>query len=218
MLFAHVRGYHAHRVTLLDTVTTPISDHARGKSATRRTLLARRDGLTVDERDSKSAAIAARVAPLLGELAARSPGAIVALYAEKGSEVSTGLIDAAAREAGLRVVYPRVVAGERVLAFHHATRDQLVSTRLALREPREELPVAPLEDIMAFVVPGLAFDRSGGRVGWGRGHYDATFSSARLDALRVGVAFDCQVVDRVPREAHDALVHAVASETALTMV
>lgn len=175
-------------------------------------LLARRDGMTVEERVEGSARIAARVSALLAERL--PPPVVVALYAAKGSEVETALIDVAARKAGYRVVYPRVIADALALAFHEAQRDELVSSRFALMEPRAERPLVALDQIGAFVVPGLAFDRSGGRVGWGRGHYDATFAAARVDALRIGLAFECQVVDRVPREAHDALVHVVVTETA----
>src|SRR5437867_2990352 len=69
-----------------------------------------------------------------------------------------------------------------------------------------------LPAIDAFVVPGLAFDRAGGRVGWGRGHYDATLAAARPDALRIGIAFECQVIDHVPHDPHDALLHYVVTE------
>jgi 5-formyltetrahydrofolate cyclo-ligase len=168
--------------------------------------------MTVEERVDASARIATRVNVLFGERL--GPGVVVALYAAKGSEAETALIDVAARRAGFRVVYPRVVDGDRVLAFHEVQRDELVSSRFALMEPRSEMPRVAVEDIAAFVVPGLAFDRSGGRVGWGRGHYDATFATARVDALRVGLAFSCQLVERVPREAHDALVHVVVTEDA----
>ena len=178
-------------------------------------LLARRDGMTVEERVAGSAAIAGRIEPLLGKLA---PASVIALYAAKGSEVETGLIDTVVRRAGFRVVYPRVVEGDRVLAFHEVQRDELVCSRFALFEPRTEMQPVALDDIVAFMVPGLAFDRAGGRVGWGRGHYDATFSHARMDALRIGLAFECQMVDRVPREAHDAVVHFVVTEAATYVV
>jgi 5-formyltetrahydrofolate cyclo-ligase len=83
-----------------------------------------------------------------------------------------------------------------------------------LREPIAQ-PL-PLEDIRAFVMPGLAFDREGGRIGWGKGHYDATITGT--SALRVGLAFDCQVIDSVPREAHDALLDAIITETTTHVV
>jgi len=179
-------------------------------------LLSRRDGLTVEERVERSAQIADRLNLLLAD---RLPaGAILGLYAAKGSEVDTSLIDAAARGRGLEVVYPRVVGDELPLAFHRVRIDELVASRFGLREPRAEVPGVALADIAAFVVPGLAFDRGGGRIGWGRGHYDATFAAASPGALRIGLAFECQLIERVPREPHDVLVNNIITEVTTHVV
>ena len=64
---------------------------------------------------------------------------------------------------------------------------------------------------VAFVVPGLAFDRAGGRIGWGRGHYDATLAAAP-NARRIGLAFECQLVAEVPHAPHDVRLHFVVTE------
>lgn len=182
----------------------------RGKPVTRRAVLARRDALTVEQRAAASAEIARRAAALVTALPARGT---IALYAAKGSEVDTAALDAIARAHG-RVVYPRVVASERRLAFHVALPDQLVAGRFGLREPAgDPRTQVELTAIDAFVVPGLAFDRGGGRIGWGHGHYDATLAAAP-SALRIGLAFECQLVDAVPRDPHDMLLHAVITEAA----
>ena len=67
------------------------------------------------------------------------------------------------------------------------------------------------------LLPGLAFDRAGGRIGWGRGHYDATFAAAP-SALRIGLAFERQVVEQVAREAHDEALHIIITEVATHVV
>jgi len=165
--------------------------------------------MALDVREANSQEIAARANALLD---ARVPaGGIVALYAAKGSEVETSRIDAHARARGARVVYPRMVDGQRALAFHEVTLDELVSSRLGLHEPHPGAPTVELSDIAAFVIPGLAFDRQGGRIGWGRGYYDATIARAP-HALRIALAFECQVVERIPREAHDMAVHVIITE------
>lgn len=189
------------------------SSTGRGKPDTRRTLLSHRDALSDQERFDKSAVICERAAAYL---AARcEPGAVVALYAHKGSEVETARLDELLRAQGFRVAYPRVLDGRRELAFSEAAISDLVqSGRWGLREPIAQ-PL-PLADIRAFVMPGLAFDRDGGRIGWGKGHYDATITGTA--ALRVGLAFDCQVIDSVPREAHDALLDAIITETTTHVV
>lgn len=178
----------------------------RAKPSTRRTMLSRRDAMPAAERATASAEIARRT----GELLDRAT--TVALYAPKGSEVGTEAIDAGVRAAGGRVVYPRIPEHERRLAFHAARVDELVPARFGLREPTADATTqVELDEIDVFVVPGLAFDRAGGRIGWGHGHYDATLAAAPR-ALTIGIAFECQLVDEVPHDPHDVRLHFVVSE------
>ena len=182
------------------------------KPITRRTVLLRRDRMPESERVTASAAIAAEAMQLL----ARVPvGDIVALYAAKGTEVDTAPIDAFARARGLRVVYPRIVDGLRRLEFHEVEIGALVEGKFAIREPRTDAPAIELAMISAFVIPGLAFDRAGGRIGWGRGYYDATLAAANPQALRIGLAFECQLVETAARDAHDVPLHYVVTEAAV---
>lgn len=179
-------------------------------------MLALRDAMTAAERATASAVICdAANALLAGRL---SPGAVVALYSAKGSEVDAARIDGFARGHGLVVAYPRVIANERQLAFHVVVRDELAPARFGLQEPSADAQGIAVADIAAFVVPGLAFDRSGGRIGWGRGHYDATFAAASPGALRVGLAYECQLIEQVAREAHDVALHIIITEGATHMV
>jgi 5-formyltetrahydrofolate cyclo-ligase len=181
------------------------------KPITRRTVLLRRDALTADERAAASDAIAASVMQLLATVEA---GSIIAVYAPKGTEVDTARIDAFARARGLRVAYPRIVDGDRRLAFHEVTIDELVPSKFGLREPASDAPMVELAELSALIIPGLAFDRAGGRIGWGRGYYDATLATIPA-ALRIGLAFECQIVERVPRDPHDAPLHHVVTEAAI---
>ncbi|HSK05480.1 MAG TPA: 5-formyltetrahydrofolate cyclo-ligase [Kofleriaceae bacterium] len=182
----------------------------RTKRVTRRALLAQRDALSEAERAARSAKIAEAVDALLEENAEEDLG-VVALYAAKGSEVDTAAIDAAVRARGLTVAYPRVIGDATALAFHAVRIDELVLAGFGLREPRPDAPAVDLLQIGVFFVPGLAFDRAGGRIGWGRGHYDVTLAASPA-AWRVGLAYDFQVVDEVPREAHDTLLHTIITE------
>jgi len=176
----------------------------RGKPVTRRTVLSRREALTADERTAASARIGERALELLAR------HGTVGLYAPKGSEVDTAALDVALRARGVRVVYPRIVDGQRELAFREVAIAALVPSRFGLREPPPGELVA-LTAIEAFCMPGLAFDRDGWRVGWGRGHYDATLAAAP-DAVRIGLAFECQLVDHIEHDPHDARVHFVVTE------
>jgi 5-formyltetrahydrofolate cyclo-ligase len=184
--------------------------------ATRRALLTRRDAMTAEARAAASAVIGDAANALL--VTRLSPGSVVALYAAKGSEVSTARIDAAARAHGLVVAYPRVSVDRRRLAFHVVTLDALAPSGFGLREPSADAPGVEVSEIAAFLVPGLAFDRTGGRIGWGRGHYDATFAAAPPGALRVGLAYECQLVEQVEREPHDVALHIIITEVATLTV
>ncbi len=182
---------------------------------TRRTLLSRRDAMTYEQREDASKLIADAAVKQLDGMTA---GQVVGLYAAKGSEVDTAAIDKAARDRGLVIAYPRVVEGTRVLEFCLANNDDLVVARFGLREPAAFERTVEIDQIALFFVPGVAFDKAGGRIGWGRGHYDATLAKAKVDAKRIGVAFECQVVEHVEREDHDAKMHAIVTEVATHVV
>jgi 5-formyltetrahydrofolate cyclo-ligase len=171
--------------------------------------------MAAEERAVASAAIAARLSRLVEDRLAA--GAVVALYASKGSEVATQQVDGFARARGLRVVYPRVARDHKQLELGEVAVAQLVPARYGLLEPAAGAPLVAVEDVAAFVIPGIAFDRAGGRIGWGRGHYDATLARAP-GALRVALAFECQIVDAVPREPHDIAVHFIITEVATHVV
>lgn len=188
-------------------MTSP-SPERNGKAALRTQVLARREQMAESERAAASAVIVTRAE---ARLASFSSGDAVALYAAKGSEVEVEALDRAARRRGLRVAYPRVVAAQRHLAFHLASPAELVRSGFGLREPAVSAPELSLADLCGFFVPGLAFDAAGGRLGWGRGYYDHTFARAP-HALRIGLAFECQVIERVPMGEHDIPLHELFTE------
>lgn len=98
-----------------------------------------------------------------------------------------------------RWVYPRVIGDH--LTFH--TGENLTTGSFGIREPAEGSLEIPLEEIDAFLCPGLAFDRNGGRLGRGRGFYDRLLAQAREDALKIGLCHGFQMVEDTFAEAHD---------------
>lgn len=192
------------------TTSTP---ERNDKAALRAQMIARRDQMTAEERELACERICSSALAALQSIAEASTetGGVVAMYSAKGSEVDISRVDAEARRLGLDVAYPRVVTGQRWLAFHRARAEELVLARFGLREPSPATPELQLSEIRAFFVPGLAFDESGARLGWGRGYYDHTFARSPR-ALRLGLAYECQVVDRVPRAEHDIPLHELFTE------
>jgi 5-formyltetrahydrofolate cyclo-ligase len=181
------------------------------KSALRRAARASRDAVPVETRPGAAIAAAAHLDREV--LAGLAPGALIALYAAKSSEIDTTAIGAAALARGLAVAYPRVVPGDRRLAFHRASPADLAPGTFGLLEPPPSAPVVTPHTMAVVVLPGLAFDRRGNRLGWGQGHYDATLADAQI--LRVGLAYESQLVDQLPADEHDVPVHLIATEVAV---
>lgn len=108
-----------------------------------------------------------------------------------------------------RVVLP-VVTGESMhFAVVAPDMSNLVEGAFGVMEPRVG-EVCPPEEIDFMLVPGMAFDREGGRLGHGKGYYDRYFELYK--GVTVGVCFDFQMVDRVPCEPFDRRVDMVVSE------
>jgi 5-formyltetrahydrofolate cyclo-ligase len=111
-------------------------------------------------------------------------------------------------------------AGERLELFAIDGPGDLAVASFQLLEPSADVRadpgrrVAPA-DVDLFIVPGVAFDRHGGRLGYGRGYYDRLLALARTGAGVFGLAFEAQLVERVPAAAHDIPMNAVITEAAV---
>jgi 5-formyltetrahydrofolate cyclo-ligase len=135
----------------------------------------------------------------------------VVVYAELAGELPMAPLVEAALRAGKRVLWPRQV-GAGGLEFAPAARvEDLVPGRHGVREPPATAPAQPLGPADLLLLPGLAFDLRGGRLGRGGGAWDRVLRDARA-GLAVGVGYEFQIVDRVPRELHDRAVAALLTE------
>jgi 5-formyltetrahydrofolate cyclo-ligase len=167
----------------------------------------RREAIAADEIARASGAVCERV----GALQEFRDAAVVVLYAARRSEVdprSLETIEQAARTKAF--YYPRVDGDD--LEFRQATFDRLVSGRYGISEPRPDAPALSTEVVRGIVlVPGLGFDRAGGRIGTGKGYYDRTLP--RFPGLmRIGLTLDGLVVDRLPTDPWDVPMHLVVTE------
>jgi 5-formyltetrahydrofolate cyclo-ligase len=176
------------------------------KRALRLAMSGRRRSLGGEERARRSAALATRLLalPELGR------AAVVAGFSALPTEIDPA---AALGRRGLTVALPRVTDGAPRLRFHPAS-DPLVRGAHGILEPRADAPEIPPATIDLFLVPGLAFDPAGRRVGFGGGYYDELIAAVRATArpLFVGVGFDFQVVDRCPAGDTDALLDLVVTD------
>ena len=179
------------------------------KAEIRRRAIERRKAVGPSERAAWTEAITSR----LESLPAWRDAAVV--HTDVGAldgEVETREIVRRALAAGRIVACPRVRwEPPRLESWAIRSLDDLVEGSRGLWEPDPDRarPIAdPTLDLV--VVPGLAFDRHGGRIGFGAGLYDRFLTG--LDAATVGLAFSLQIVERLPVEPHDVPVDWVVTE------
>lgn len=178
------------------------------KAALRTAALARRNAL--DEGFRATAAQA--VAGFGGEIVAREKPSCVSLFWSVKGEIDIGPLARKLDVAGVKLCLPVIERKAAPLVFR-AWRpgDALVDRPFGLKEPPEG--VEEVEPDLLFV-PLAAFDRAGGRVGYGGGFYDRTLEKlrAKQPALAIGLAFAAQEVETVPLESHDAPLDGVLTE------
>ncbi len=183
------------------------------KERLRKRVLAVRMGLDRGQAEVSGQAILEQV---LGLEAYRRAKLVHTYISSKENEVDTRALIGACLKQGKRVAVPVVMPGTKTLA--HALidgLDQLVVGPWGLAQPDPAaatwLPAEARIDLV--VVPGLAFDRRGHRIGWGGGYYDRFL--AQVQAVKIGLCYDALVLDRIPGEPHDVPVDMVVAETAI---
>ena len=187
--------------------------------------MARRQEVSPAERARLSAAMTARLGALPELVAATKSGGTVAGFVAlpgKG-EVDPAAALSAARARGAHVALPRVSAEAPRLRFHDVTDTAallpgddaaLVPGPFGLREPAPSAPEITVENIDVMLLPGLAFDRAGRRLGYGGGYYDEAAGRLRAAGrgFLVGIAYDFQIVDRCPAGEADVGVDCVVTD------
>lgn len=183
----------------------------------RRAAIARRDAIDLDVRAAKSAVICARLVELLDRLDAATPHTVAA-YAAMGSEADPAAFAAAAAARGWRVAYPCMLSasdaaacGQRMCMRTVAAGD--VSATPFITHPtrafaatdidNNRCPIVPAAELDMVVVPLVAFDRTGARLGYGGGCYDRYLPTLSATCQIIGIAFDEQRVEHVPTDTHD---------------
>ena len=195
-------------------------DVVQQKQAARVKALARRDDIPQALREQKSASISSQLAAKLDRLLGSPQGdpVTVATYAAMGSEPNPSAFASYAERRGCRVAYPCMLAaaeaatcGQRMCMRTVAAGD--VDTTPFISHPTRAFaatnidssrcPIVPAAELDMVVVPLVAFDLTGARLGYGGGCYDRYLPTLRPDCQVIGIAFDEQCVDHVPIDAHD---------------
>ncbi|HEX6347603.1 5-formyltetrahydrofolate cyclo-ligase [Umezawaea sp.] len=192
------------------------SDQLERKTAERGRLLAARRAVPAAERALDAAALAAGVLDVVAEFDVAAGGTVCAYLAVGSEPGSVELLDVL-RAAGFRVLLPIVVGAAPLEWAEYTGEHALRPGPHGLREPTGE-PLGPsaLASAALVLVPALAVDRRGTRIGKGGGHYDRSLPG--VDAPLVAVVRDAEVVDDLPVEPHDVRMTAVLTPSGLLVV
>jgi len=179
------------------------------KHGIRTELLKCREALSAKAILDKSALIQNALLLLPEFVAART----VALYSPVRSEVRTEQVFAAGQQAGKQILYPRT-CGMTLEFVPVADPAVMAVRRYGIREPDGGC-VFPLAEIDLVILPGVAYDRSGVRLGYGKGCYDRLFADDDTRPVLLGIGYDFQLVEKLPVESHDVLLDMVLTEKRL---
>ena len=196
------------------TPDPPPADLAQQKQRIREQAHAARNALP--NKDELSRTIVGTFMALPEYAAAKT----VMFYIDVRSEVRTRFALPDALASGKRIVVPWCNDAGELELFHLTSMEELSVGMYKILEPKPELRgiaakrLQP-EDLDLVMVPGVAFDRTGARMGHGKGYYDKLLQHARPDAPLVALAFECQLFPEIPTQAHDIFMDKIITEAAV---
>ena len=182
------------------------------KDNLRRYILRLRNRQSIGEVQQKSEDIVDQVLLLNEYVRARG----IACYVSKDTEVDTRVLIRTSLDRGKRVLIPVVKKGE-VELFFSEIKDlgkELAPGTFGILEPKLEfVRRVELDAIDLMFVPGIAWDKEGYRLGWGRGYFDRVIQKLPSHVKTAGLAFSLQLINRVPRDQFDVPVDMVITES-----
>jgi 5-formyltetrahydrofolate cyclo-ligase len=193
----------------MDASHTP-HDITDRKNAIRSEMRTRLATLTADQRAEWSTAACARLIRSVAFARANR----VMLYMPMRSEVDVISVALEAFRLGKSVCVPRVDGSRKTMNAVEITSfddESMDSDSLGVRAPKVGQEI-PHEEIDLVIVPGVAFDMHGFRLGRGGGYYDRYLARFSRNTATIGVCFDIQFVEEIPTEPTDIAVHAVVSD------
>jgi len=164
-------------------------------------MLAERKALTITE--ARASGLAIQKACIASAEFRRAR--IVGLYAPIHNEVDTTMVFAEALASSKTVLYP-AVSGEKLEFRRILAPDMLRKGAFGIPEPDISCEVHDPHEADLIVIPGIAFDMTGKRIGYGKGYYDRTLHHLEGGGKLVGFCYDFQLVDAIAGEPHDVLM------------
>lgn len=181
------------------------------KAEIRKRILELRKGLTDEEIVAKSDAILQNVLKTPEYEEAHN----ILLYADYNHEVMTRGIFENAMLHKKRVYFPKTDALTNTMEFYQiASTKQLVKGNMGILEPKEDMRnryIFKVKEDTLIILPGVAFDTFGYRIGYGKGFYDKYLANKR-QLSTMALAFACQIVEEIPKDAHDIKMDKIVTE------
>jgi 5-formyltetrahydrofolate cyclo-ligase len=193
-------------------LTEPEPSVSQEKEQLRNYVVRLRDRLSSLEVEEKSGDILDQIIRLREYSQAKG----IASYVSKDSEVSTRKLIRTALDQRKRVLVPIVKREKVELAFSEINNlgNELEPGSFGILEPKPEFRrPADLDSIDVLFVPGIAWDKTGYRIGWGRGYFDRTLKTLPNHVYAIGLGFDLQVISRIPRGQFDVPVKMIITES-----
>jgi 5-formyltetrahydrofolate cyclo-ligase len=179
------------------------------KTAFRVALLSQRNSLSTETANSWSRSIQAR----LLETPLYQSASAIALYSSVQNEAATEKIRDHSLRSGKRVVYPRLVPNRSLEFVEIESATELVCGKLGIAEPVGDKVLSYSGDLgLLLIVPGVAFDPKGNRLGRGQAWYDRVIRQWGSRATPVGLAYEFQIIDRVPVDSWDEKVLFISTQ------
>jgi 5-formyltetrahydrofolate cyclo-ligase len=199
---------HSHRMKTRSFSDMP--DEAKEKDALRKKFTALRHAMTEAERIEKSEAIHRKVTAT----DQFRESSVIALYSPIRHEVDTEAIFHEARRLGKTTAYPLTKRGQKALRFFCVDEpDRLIPGTYGIKEPdAHSAPEVAVHELDMILVPAVLLDVDGFRIGYGGGYYDRLLSDPSVRAYTTAIAYDFQVVRRLPRSDHDVPVDRIITE------
>ena len=182
---------------------------SKTKSEFRNYIAKKRDELSLLQKNEKDNYIYKNI--INSDLFVKSK--VLFIYISFGNEVNTHKIIQYALDSGKEVCVPKVISrlkGMRALKIRDL-RD-LETSSYGILEPSDDSEEIFVERMDLAVIPGLAFDLNGGRIGYGGGFYDRFFSNINVSIRKIALAYEFQVLEGLPLEKHDITIDGIITE------
>ena len=180
------------------------------KKIIRREILKKRDGMSADIKAEKDSRIKDRSFSLPEFITARK----IFFYASFRSEVETLSMIEESLKMGKQIVLPKVdKKTHRLILYEIKNVSELSPGYMGIPEPSlSDDRLVNLNDIDLVIIPGAAFDYSGNRLGYGEGYYDILLSEGKRKIPIIALAYEEQLVDKIPSETHDVKVDMIVTD------